>query len=102
MAFGKGERINCHGLTGFNNRKAREAALLVDSHQAGAACLQTAAEAPEAEGIIYLLLNPVQQNQHGCFLCDVYSILLVAGLRVEVRVESENPRGDDFVHVKPL
>src|SRR5450756_89535 len=46
-------------------------------------------------------LYPVQEDQHGGLLLDGHLIFLIARLRIQVRVVSENYGSDSFSHDTP-
>src|SRR5512143_944258 len=101
VPVGERERVHSNPRSRLHQRNACESSFPVYAHQAGSAHLQAAAEAPETERRIDLLLNPVQEDEDGHLLPYRHRILLIARLLVAVRSESENSCSNRVTHLKP-
>ena len=79
MRFRVGGRFDGDLSAGGHPRDTGEFLSMVYFHQAGAAHLEAAAEAPEAERWVEFLLDAIEEHQHGHFLICLYLKRIVIG-----------------------
>src|SRR5512136_715880 len=101
MSLGESKGLNRNLLSRFDRGDAGKFPPSIYLHQAGAAHLQAATVAPEAQCGIDLLLDAVEENEDRKLFHDRYPVLLIAGRGVVVRVVPVNQSSNRFSHEQP-